>query len=116
MRGPASILAALALAAALTAGAGAQQQTFYTAHAGPTGPVPIITPQPVYYDGYYYPYPFSCNNRFSGSSSRGRATGSHFNNKNHGNPCSGGNARPSMRPSGRPPGPMPTHLPAPHPT
>ena len=71
MKRLAPILAAMALAAALTAGAGAQQQTFWTAHAGPTGPVPIITPQPVYYDGYYYPYPYNCNNRFSSGSRRG---------------------------------------------
>jgi len=103
----ASILALAALVAALTAGAGAQQQTFYTAHAGPTGPVPIITPQPLYYDGYYYPYPFACNNRFSNSSRRGAAQGGHFNNGNHGNPCNGG------RPTARPPGPHPTQYPRP---
>jgi hypothetical protein len=102
----ASIFALAALVAALTAGAGAQQQTFYTAHAGPTGPVPIVTPQPLYYDGYYYPYPFTCNNRFSSSSRRGAAQGSHYSNGNRGNPCSG--IRPSARPSGRPPGPHPT--------
>jgi len=99
------MLAVLALASALTAGARAQQQTFSTAHAGPTGPVPIITPQPVYYDGYYYPYPYACNNRFSSSSKRGSAQGHHYNNGNHGNPCSGG------RPS-----PHPSHHPAPRPT
>ena len=99
------MLAVLALASALTAGARAQQQTFSTAHAGPTGPVPIITPQPVYYDGYYYPYPYACNNRFSSSSKRGSAQGHHYNNGNHGNPCSG--SRPS---------PHPSHHPAPHPT
>jgi hypothetical protein len=102
----APILAAIALAAALTAGAGAQQQTFWTAHAGPTGPVPVITPQPVYYDGYYYPYPYNCNNRFSSGSRRGAAQGHRYNNGNHGNPCNG--PRPSARPSGRPPMPRPT--------
>ncbi len=101
----ASILALAALVVALTAGAGAQQQTFYTAHAGPTGPVPIITPQPLLYDGYYYPYPFTCNNRFSRNSKRGAAQGSHYRNGNHGNPCNGG--RPSPRPSYHP-APKPT--------
>lgn len=103
MKALASILAVLALAASLTLGASAQQQTFSTAHAGPTGPVPIITPQPVYYDGYYYPYPYNCNNRFSSGSTRGTAQGHHYNNGNHGNPCSG--ARP-----------QPSHHPAPHAT
>lgn len=97
----ASIFALAALVAALTAGAGAQQQTFYTAHAGPTGPVPIITPQPLYYDGYYYPYPFTCNNRFSSNSRRGAAQSGHYNNHNHGNPCNG-NRTP------KPPAPGPT--------
>ena len=98
-----SILAVAALAAALTSGAGAQQQTFYSAHAGPTGPVPIITPQPLYYDGYYYPYPFTCNNRFSGTSQRGAAQHGHYSNANHGNPCNGTR-------------PQPSHHPAPHAT
>ena len=105
MKALASILAVLALASALTLGASAQQQTFSTNHAGPTGPVPIITPQPVYYDGYYYPYPFNCNNRFSSGSQRGMTQGHHYNNGNHGNPCSGGGGRP-----------QPSHHPAPHPT
>ncbi len=104
MKALAPIFALLALAAALTAGASAQQQTFSTNHAGPTEPVPIITPQPLYYDGYYYPYPFNCNNRFSGGSQRGVAQGHHFNNGNHTNPCSNG---------GRP---QPSHHPAPHAT
>ena len=106
MKRLAPFLAAGALAAALTTGAAAQQQTFYTAHAGPTGPVPIITPQPLYYDGYYYPYPFACNNRYSKTSKRGQTQGGHYHNGSHGNPCNGG--RPTARPSGRPPSPRPT--------
>jgi hypothetical protein len=124
----AAILAVLALSAALTLGASAQQQTFSTAHAGPTGPVPVITGQPVngdYYGGGYYPYP--CN----GSSGQRRpVTNPNPNPRNGGSrssshmaqngryPCNGTrpSARPSARPSHRPPGPHPTHLPAPAPT
>lgn len=100
MKRVASIFALAALVAALTAGAGAQQQTFYSAHAGPKGPVPIITPQPLYYGGYYYPYPFSCNNRFSSNSRRGATQGGHYSNANHGNPCNG--SRPAKPPTPRP--------------
>lgn len=107
----------LALAAALTAGASAQQQTFSTAHAGPTGPVPIITGQPVNGDIYpsYYAYP--CNGHISGSKhptgpsapKPGSPGNKMAQNGNH--PCSG--TRPSARPSGHP-GPHPTQHPQPH--
>jgi len=90
----APIFATVALAAALTGGAGAQQQTFYTAHAGPTGPVPVITPQPLpsnyYYGGGCAPQ--------SGNKKPPRGS----------NPCIGNGHRPSPHPSGRPPKPRPT--------
>jgi hypothetical protein len=115
----ASFLAVLALATALTVGASAQQQTFSTAHAGPTGPVPIITGQPVNGDIYPGYGPWPCNGSGGGKGGRKnvnpnpnpRSRGSSSSN------CGSGNRpRPSARPSGRPPGPKPTHLPAPRST
>ncbi|HUN29435.1 MAG TPA: hypothetical protein VMV65_06490 [Alphaproteobacteria bacterium] len=92
MKRSASILALAALVAALTAGAGAQQQTFYTAHAGATGP-PTPTAQPINPDVYY-------NANCAPSKGSGK--------KPHGgkNPCTSGH-RPTPRPSGKPPKPSP---------
>jgi hypothetical protein len=105
VRTGASILAAIALAAALTVGASAQQQTFSTAHAGPTGPVPIITGQPVNANVYpYYPYP--CAGQKTGKkAAKGGATPANGSSKTvQRSPCTGvhPSPRPSRRPSPRP--------------
>jgi hypothetical protein len=107
MKRAASFLAFIALAAALTIGVGAQQQTFSTAHAGPTGPVPVITGQPVNGDIYpYYPYPCASGGKGGrpgvNPNPNPNPRGSGGKNRNS---CTG--ARPSARPSGRP-SPRPT--------
>ncbi|HEX8806218.1 MAG TPA: hypothetical protein VF741_04675 [Candidatus Aquilonibacter sp.] len=97
MRTGASILAAIALSAALTIGVGAQQQTFSTARAGPTGPVPVITGQPV--NANVYPY-YPCNNQHTKPPKGGTMPTKGTSNSAQRNPCGG--SRPSPRPSRRP--------------